>query len=159
MKRKELEQTVEEIITPICKERGLYLVDVEFIRERQASFLRVYIDKSTGVEVEDCQAVSEAVGRRLDDLDIIEGNYYLEVSSPGLDRQLKKPSDYQHFAGRLVDVHTYVPIDNKRHFRGTLLGLDGDVVRLRADGHDVRLPLSGIAKARLYPDFEGGVKG
>ncbi len=159
MKRKELEQTVEEIIAPICKDRGLYLVDVEFIRERHASFLRIYIDKSTGVEVEDCQAVSEALGRRLDDLDIIEGNYYLEVSSPGLDRQLKKSSDYEHFAGRLVDVHTYAPIGNKRHFRGRLLGLDGDVVRIQADGQDLRLPLSAISKARLYPDFEGGVKG
>lgn len=139
----------EELAGPL----GLEIVDVEFRREASGRVLRVFIDKPGGVTLDDCQALSELLGQRLDEVDPIEESYNLEVSSPGIERPLKKPRDFERFAGHLVHVRTYGPIDGRRNFRGELLGLEDDHVVVRLERDVVRIPLQQVAKARLAVQF------
>ena len=106
MARKDIEESVEALLTPVLAERGLELTDVEYVRERNW-FLRIYIDKDGGVDLNDCQEVSEKVGVLLDEADLISDNYMLEVSSPGLDRVLKKDKDFIRYTGEEVDVKLF----------------------------------------------------
>lgn len=142
-------ELAEELAGPL----GLEIVDVEFRREASGRVLRVFIDKPGGVTLDDCQALSELLGQRLDEVDPIEESYNLEVSSPGIERPLKKPRDFERFAGHLVHVRTYGPIDGRRNFRGELLGLEDDHVVVRLERDVVRIPLQQVAKARLAVQF------
>lgn len=144
----------EELAVPIVANLGLELVDMEYVKEGGSWYLRLYIDKPGGVGLDDCQAVSEAVGARLDEIDPIPENYYLEVSSPGVERPLKKDRDFERYAGRDVDISTFVPIDGQKDFLGELRGLVGDRVELRLrEGREVSLPRDKIARAKLHFDF------
>lgn len=151
--RQQIEAIVTEMAASIAAEQQLELVDVEYVKERGEYFLRVYIDKEGGVGLDDCQGMSEVLSDRLDEVDPIPGSYSLEVSSPGLARPLKKPSDYQRFAGSKVQVRTYGPIDGRKNWQGTLLGLTEGAVELDVDGVHVRLPLEMVARAQLVPEF------
>lgn len=153
MSRQEIEALVSEVAAKIAEGLGLELVDVEYVKERSGYVLRVFIDKDGGVTLVDCQALSEALSDRLDEIDPIPGSYSLEVSSPGLDRPLKKPADYERFAGRLVKLKTYAPIDGRKNWKGALLGLDGGDVRVEVDGVEYAVPLKMIARANLVPEF------
>lgn len=146
-----------EIVTEMAEELAeslrLELVDVEFRREPIGRVLRVFIDKPGGVTLDDCQAMSRALSKRLDEVDPIEDSYSLEVSSPGIERPLTKPRDYVRFAGHTVQVRTYGPIDGRRNFKGELLGLEDETVLLRLEDGDVRIPVDQVAKARLVAEF------
>lgn len=142
-------ELAEELAGPL----GLEIVDVEFQREAGGRVLRVFIDKPGGVTLDDCEALSQRLSQRLDEVDPIQESYSLEVSSPGIERPLKKPQDYARFAGRLVHVRTYGPVDGRRNFRGELLGLEDDVVVIRLEQGEVRIPLQQVAKARLVAQF------
>lgn len=142
-------ELAEEVARPL----GLEIVDVEFRRESGGRVLRVFIDKPGGVTLDDCEALSEELSRRLDEVDPIEESYSLEVSSPGIERPLKKPQDFERFAGRLVHVRTFGPIDGRRNFRGELLGLDGEQIIVRLEQGEARIPLEQVAKARLVAQF------
>ena len=98
MGRKEIEKAVETLLEPCLEKEGIELVDVEYVRERDW-ILRIFIDKEGGVDLNDCQHISEEAGALLDEKDLIAGNYLLEVSSPGIDRILKKDKDFRRFAG------------------------------------------------------------
>jgi ribosome maturation factor RimP len=133
--------------------KGLHyeLVEVEFAR---GGLIRVFIDKPGGISVEDCVKVSN----HLTHLFTVENIDYqnLEVSSPGLDRPLKKAADYQRFKGEQAKIHLRValdPIENRRRFMGTIVGVENEVVQLEVDGEIVTFPLSLIDKARLEPKF------
>ncbi len=102
-------ETVEELVTPILTENGLELVDIEYVKEGKNWFLRVYIDKDNGIDIEECGIVSERLSEKLDALDPIPHNYFLEVSSPGAERPLKKEKDYQRAIGKNVFIKTYEP--------------------------------------------------
>jgi ribosome maturation factor RimP len=133
---------------------GYELVDVEYLREGPQWILRVYLDKQGGVTLDDCTEFSRALGPALDVEEVIATEYALEVSSPGLERPLKKPRDFERFAGKTVAVKTYGPIPNakgapQKNFQGTLLGLRGDQIALEAEGGAVAIPLSAVAKAHL----------
>jgi ribosome maturation factor RimP len=149
---------VTGIALPILESLGMELVDIEFARAGRESVLRLFIDKEGGVTLDDCADVSRELSAILDVEDVIPGHYSLEVSSPGLDRPLKNPADYERFAGRLVKVRTYeaLPDDagNKRKtFIGRLLGLvDGNVAMKLSEGQSASIPLEKIAKANL--EFE-----
>jgi len=146
----EVVERVRSLAQPILTDRGLELVDVEFLRESQGWILRLYLDRPGGVTLEDCQRVSEELGDHLDVEDVIDQPYSLEVSSPGLDRPLTRESDFVAFAGKAARITTHEAIEGQRNFRGRLAGLvEGAVLLDLPDGRRVRIPRGLIAKARL----------
>lgn len=154
--RQRIEALTEELATSIAEQKGLELVEVEYVKEHGDYVLRVTIDKPGGVGIDDCQSLSEALSERLDEIDPIPGAYSLEVSSPGLDRPLKKLADFDRFAGRRVQVKTFAPLDGRKNWKGISLGTNGDKAELDVDGKRVALPFDMIAKAHLVPEFEHG---
>ena len=120
---KKVTEVVEELAIPILEELNLELVEVEYVKEGKSWFLRVYIDKETGVDIEDCGNVSEKLSEKLDEIDPIPQNYFLEVSSPGAERPLKKEKDFQKAIGKNVYIKTYEPILDEKEFEGTLTGV------------------------------------
>lgn len=148
---------VVAVVTPMAEAvvgaLGLELVDVEYRREGGGWVLRVLIDKPGGVTLDDCQAVSEVLGEKLDEADPIPNRYNLEVSSPGIERPLKRPADFERFAGRRVQVRTYAPWNGRRNWQGELVGLIGGEVVLRTDTGQVAIPQNMVARANLVAEF------
>ena len=153
MKKINVEGVVTEVARPIAEHYGLELIDVEYVKEGASWYLRIYIDKPGGVGLDDCQAVSDEVGRKLDELDPIPENYFLEVSSPGLERPLKRDRDFDYFAGREAAVRLFEPLDGKKEFTGTLKGLVDGWVVLMVDGGEMSFPRDKISKAHLVARF------
>lgn len=153
MAKEKIETVVEKLTDDIIKDSGLELVDVEYVKERDW-YLRVFLDKQGGMELEDCQWVSEKLEAKLDELDLIRDSYYLEVSSPGLDRPLKKDKDFLRHAGEKVEVHTFAPLDGKKLLVGTLVGLDDSGhIQITIDGKDMIIPKDKVSQVRLYLEF------
>lgn len=159
LQKNDICERVGAVARPILESLRIELVEIEFKRGGRESVLRLFIDKEGGVTLDDCAEVSRELSAILDVEDFIPGEYNLEVSSPGLDRPLKTPADYERYAGRLVKVRTYEPFPddagNKRKtFLGTLLGLTDGVVRMKlAEGQSAAIPLERIAKANLEFEF------
>jgi len=144
---------VRELVEPIIAELNLELVDVEYLKEGAHWYLRIYIDKDGGVDIDDCANVSQKVSAILDKKDPIPQAYMLEVSSPGIERPLKTEKDYQKYQGELVSVHTLEPYKGYQVFTGNLKGLiDGHVV-LEYEGQEIAIPLNLIEKAHLTFEF------
>ena len=137
---------------------GYEVVELEFHPQGRGGLLRVFIDKDGGVTVDDCEIVSRQVSAVLDVEDPIPGAYTLEVSSPGLDRPLRKAADFARFAGQQARIDLSLPLEGRRRFAGTLKGCEADEVSIEVDGVLHKLPLSGISKARLVPDLENELK-
>jgi ribosome maturation factor RimP len=148
-----LDPRIREIIERVTEREGLELVHAEMAGGRGNAFLRIYIDKHGGVTIDDCSTVSEQVGLILDVEDLIAHSYTLEVASPGLDRGLFKPADYERFAGNPARIRLNQPLAGQRNFMGKLVGLDreGEPAALLEDdtGQLHRLPLEMIAKANV----------
>ncbi|MBS1812378.1 MAG: ribosome maturation factor RimP [Acidobacteria bacterium] len=148
-----LDQRIHEIIERVATREGLELVHAEMVGGRGNAVLRIYIDKLGGVNHDDCAIVSEQVGLILEVEDLIPHQYLLEVASPGLDRGLYKPSDYERFAGLPAHIKLNAPLNGQRNFHGTLIGLEreGEEAALLEDetGKRHRLPLSLITKANV----------
>lgn len=148
---------VEELATPVVDELGLEIVDVEYVKEGKNWFLRLFIDKEEGVDIEECGIVSERLSEKLDEIDPIPHNYYLEVSSPGAERPLKKPADITKSIGKNVHVKTYEPIDGEKVFEGILKEFDGETVvieiKIKTRKKLVTIPYDKIALARLAVSF------
>jgi len=142
-------ERVEEFISPLLADMGIELVEIQFRREGHGWVLRLFIDRQGGVTLENCTAVSREVSRYLEVEDPIEQAYHLEVSSPGLERPLKKKDDFIRFAGRRARVKMQEKIDDQRVFIGTLKGVEEDDVVLSIDGQLHYFPLAGISRARL----------
>ena len=151
-------EQVGKIVQPILDSKHLELVDIEYVRMGKDSVLRLFIDKDGGIALDDCAGVSHELSAILDVEEVITCDYTLEVSSPGLDRPLKKADDYLRYIGRLVKVRTYDQClddsGNKRKtFLGTLDGLEDDVIRITLkEGQTASIPLGRVAKAHL--EFE-----
>lgn len=141
---------VERLIAASLSDMGYETVRVVLSGDRRAK-LQVMIERrdGSGMTVDDCAAVSRAVAAILDVEDPIAGSYVLEVSSPGIDRPLTRLSDFERFAGFEARVETLMPIEGRHRFRGRLMGLDGERVRLAVDGGEITLDFAGIAKAKL----------
>ncbi|MEJ2067022.1 MAG: ribosome maturation factor RimP [Deltaproteobacteria bacterium] len=141
---------VETILGPLLDAEGFSLVDVEYKRERRGWVLRVFIDKESGVTLDDCARVSREFGQLLDVEDIIPTSYQLEVSSPGLDRPLKKEEDFVKYSGRKVRIKTKEQVSGRRNFKGALLGCTEGKVMVKVEGSGVfTIPFSAILKANL----------
>ena len=129
------------------------LVDVEYVKEGSDWYLRVYIDKEGGITVDDCEAVSRAFSDKLDENDFIEDSYIMEISSPGLDRPLKKDKDFERNMGKLVEIRTYRPIEKQKEFCGILTAYDSNSVTIDEDGTERTFDKKDIALIRLAIEF------
>lgn len=148
-----VEQRVEALILPIIRDQGLELVDVEYVKEGAHWYLRIYIDKEDGVDIDDCTNVSHAVSEILDRDNPIAQAYMLEVSSPGLERPLKKDEDFLRFAGKLVRVLTKEPYEGYQEFTGYLVGLIDDAIVLEYEKETIKIPRTIVEKANLALEF------
>ena len=157
LRGKELQVHLTGVVEPLLKREGYELVDVEVLGAGSGTIVRLFIDKQGGVTLDDCATVSEAVSAMLDVEDPIETSYSLEVSSPGLDRPLRKAADFQRFAGRKAKIKTFGPLEgagNRKVFVGVLKGCEADLVRIDVDGTLFTLPMERIAKANLIWEFD-----
>lgn len=145
--------TVTALALPVVEAAGCTLWDVEYVREAGSYYLRIYIDKEGGVSIDDCEKVSRELDPVLDEADPIPDSYIFEVGSPGAERELKRPSDFEKFIGSEVEIRTYKPVDGQKSFVGILKAYkDGDVSV--SDGTTERtLTKTEIAKVRLHVSF------
>ena len=141
---------VAQLAQPIVEQAGCTLWDVEYVKEAGEWFLRVYIDKEGGVDINHCEAVSRPLSDLLDEADPIQGSYTFEVSSAGLDRPLKKPEHFAACAGQQVDVRFYRPVDGRKEYTGALVGCDGDG-NVTVD--DKTFEKKDVAQVRLHVTF------
>lgn len=148
-----LSERIESMLAPVVARLGCELIDVEFESKGKHSVLRLFIDSESGVTLDDCARVSDGVSGTLDVEDPIPGEYHLEVSSPGLDRPLKRPDHFRRFAGEHVRIVMRKGYVGRRRLKGALAGMDNEDVLVTVDGEDHRLPLADIESARLVPDF------
>ena len=155
MRRKEeIEAYAENLFLPITQKHGFELVDVEYVKEAGSWYLRVYIDKEGGITSDDCADVSREMNEILDREDYVEGSYTFEVSSPGLERPLKKEKDYIRSMGKELEIRTYRAIDREKEFYGILKAYDADTVTIeQEDGKEMVFEKSNIALIRLAFDF------
>lgn len=157
MPKERVSDIVERLAEPIVEAAGVELVDVEYKKEGANWYLRVFIDKPEGVDIDDCSHVSEQLSERLDEVDPIPNAYFLEVSSPGAERPLKKPADFERAVGTSVHVSLYEPIQGQKSYEGVLTTYTPDVLTLQVQVKGVRktveIPTGKVAAARLAVEF------
>lgn len=146
-------ETTEKLVQPILDEENFKLVDIEYVKEGNDWFLRVFIDKEGGITIDECGFVSTELSDKLDEVDIIKGNYFLEVSSPGVERPLKTKEDFIDNVGKNVFVTLYAPVEGEKEYEGILSNFSNDVAtidyREKSRTKQVDIPYDKIAKARL----------
>ena len=147
----EIVETVAQHTEPLCVNLGLELVHIEFQREAGGRILRIYIDKDTGVSLDDCAAVSNRLGDILDVVfaDDEIGPYSLELTSPGSERPLSKLDDYERFSGRTAKIRLKEALNDQKNFRGKLIGVKEGAIIVETNQITVKIPFAAIAKARL----------
>ena len=157
MAKKKITDLVGEMLADFLTQNGLELYHCEYVKEGRDWYLRVYVDRQEEdayVSTDDCEAVSRFLSDRLDEEDPIAQNYYLEVSSPGMDRVLYEPQHFARFAGRLVEVNLYKAREGQKTFAGVLKGLiDGEIVIEDENDSEMRFPADQVAKTRLAVVF------
>jgi len=157
MAKKKITQIAAEELEGFLRDNGYELYSIEFVKEAKDWFLRVYIDWDQGgaadgeryISTDDCEKVSRYLSERLDELDPIENNYYLEVSSPGLDRALLKEEDYRRYSGKEVDVSLYKAVDGRKAYSGILKGMADGIITISENGTDIEFPAGQVAKTKL----------
>ena len=158
MAKQDICTEVGRLLEDYLKEHELELYKVEYKKEGPNWVLRVYPDKPAGTEseyvsIEECEGVNRFLSDRLDEVDLIDRSYNLEVSSPGLDRELISDADFERFAGRAVEVKTYEQINGSKNFEGILEGLDAGIVKLTVGDETVEIPREKISKINLAVVF------
>lgn len=152
-KRGTYEEKTEHLLAPIVEQYAVEIYDVEYVKEGKEYYLRVYIDKPEGVNIQDCENVSRALSDRLDEEDFIPDAYILEVSSPGLGRVLKKDRHLEKSLGEAVELKAYRPIDGQKEFAGILKAFDTGTITIEEDGIMHTFDRQDIATVRLALDF------
>ncbi len=152
-KRETYEEKTECLLSPIVEQYGVEIYDVEYVKEGKDYYLRVYIDKTAGVNIQDCENVSRALSDALDAEDFIPDAYILEVSSPGLGRVLKKDRHMERSLGEAVELKAYKPIEGQKEFSGILKAFDARTVTIEQDGVMRTFERSDIAAVRLALDI------
>lgn len=153
MKQAPIDERLASEIEPILEKMGIELVDLEFKRDQVGRVLRIFIDKPDGIDLDTCSRASEVISNRLDEIDIIETTYNLEVSSPGVERPLVKPKDFQRFIGRKVAVKTAEPIDGRRKFKGVLTEASVEGFKIESNGQTLDFKYDNLKKANLVFEF------
>lgn len=145
------DRQIEDMVRTTVEAMGFGLWGVEYLSQGKFSILRLYIERDSGITVDDCAAVSNQVSAILDVEDPINGEYALEVSSPGMDRRLFRVEQYSAYIGEIVDIQLRSPFEGRRKFKGILQGVEGDDVVVKIDDHEFLLPYDAIDKARVEP--------
>ena len=146
-------EQVAQFAEPVVRAHGCTLWDVEYVREGGEWFLRLYIDKDGGVDISDCEAISRAVDPILDEKDPIPDSYNFEVCSAGLERQLKRPSDFEQFMGSAVTVKLFKAVNGTKEYAGTLTGYNDGAVTIEAAGTTYTFQKNEVAQVRLRVEF------
>ncbi len=149
MTSKEIEKTALEIGEPVAAEQGVYIVDVSYEKRPDGFALCFYIDRADGVGIDECEAFSRAVEAKLDEKDPIDGNYVLEVSSPGVDRRLTKEREFMYYVGREVDVKLFKELDGVKEFTGVLSGYSNKTAIIDRGGETYEIPVKQAAYIKL----------
>jgi len=144
---------IELLIEPVLEEMGIELVDMEYVSDQGRRVLRIYADRPTGINLDDCAMVSREIGNLLDVKDLLHHHYVLEVSSPGLNRPLKREKDFIRAVGQKIKVKTAVPMKGRRNFSGVLQSFENGMLQLKLDDAVVLIPEEGVNKANLVFDF------
>ncbi|MDF2636004.1 MAG: Ribosome maturation factor rimP [Pelosinus sp.] len=152
MSKEHVENLIEKLVQEIVANSVIELVDVEYIKEREW-YLRIFLDKEGGIEIEDCHWVSEQLEAKLEKLDPIKESYYLEVSSPGLDRALRKDRDFVRHIGDQIEITTFKPVNGKKRIVGKLNNLSNGDISIDIDGTEMKIPRNETSQVRLYIDF------
>ena len=156
----ELIGEIENVLQPVVSAQGMDIWGIEYRRESVGWVLRIFLDSDRGISVEDCAEISRVAGDVLDVADLIQVPYNLEVSSPGIDRPLRKPEHFQKFIGDIIEIRTIIPVENRRNFRGELIEVSPETVVLECDKRNYPIPMSTIEKARfLYFESRERKKG
>ena len=155
MAKEKITDVVERELAQFLPEHGYELYLTEYSKEGKDWYLKVFVDKPEGgITVDDCEVVSRWLSDRLDEKNIIEKNYYLMVSSPGLDRPLVKDEHFEKSKGKLVDITLYKPLEGSKEWTGELKGLeDGEIVITDDTGREIRIPRDAASKVRLAVVF------
>lgn len=158
MAKVDIAKTVTELLEEFCEGKELEVYRVQFKKEGPDFKLKVFLDKPIGaeneyVDINECEAATRYLGEKLDEIDIIDRSYTLEVSSPGLDRELIKESDFTRFAGREVGVKLFSAINGLKNYEGTLVGLKDGIVTINVNGKDLEVPRDKISKINLAVIF------
>ena len=147
-------EVVRALAEPVAEELGCWVWDVEFVKEGARRILRITIDSEEGITIEDCEKMHRAIDPILDEADPIEEQYYLEVSSPGVERELRTEEHVMACEGWDVEVRLYAPIDGAKTFRGVLLTLgDEGEIRIDVNGKELSFPRASVAKIQTYFEF------
>ncbi|MDO8526915.1 MAG: ribosome maturation factor RimP [Deltaproteobacteria bacterium] len=151
----DLLKRVENVVSPILESLGLELIEREFLMDQGRWVLRLYIDReAVPVTIDDCQTASRIIEAALDVEDLVPGRYALEVSSPGLNRPLRRPKDFERYVGQKVEIKANQGIEGQHNFIGILKGLQGGCVVIEGDVKESRIPLDDIKKARIKYEFK-----
>ena len=153
MNKKELMKKLNAMCDELSQSLNYDLVDVEYVKEFGSYYLRVYIDKEGGITLDDCQNMSELLSERLDKDDPIETAYYLEVSSPGLDRPLKTDKDLKRNLGKDIEVSLYKPLDNRKKYEGNLMDFTGEKIIIEVNENLIEIPKDAISVIKLALKF------
>lgn len=158
MAKEYISKKVTELLSEFCEGKELEVYRVQYKKEGPDWKLKVFLDKPADAETEyvdinECEAATRFLGDKLDELDLIERAYTLEVSSPGLDRELIKDSDFDRFAGREVEVKLFTAIEGSKNHEGTLIGLKDGIVTISVNGSEIELPKDKISKINLAVVF------
>lgn len=148
------EDRLEAALAPVASSHGLELVAVELAGAKHRPIVRVYVDKDGGITLDDVAEANAWIDTALDALGEPAGPYTLEVSSPGIERPLRKPADFRRFTGSKAEVRTTAPLDGRKQFTGVIASADEEAVTLDVDGAEVRLPYDNVSKARLRVDID-----
>ena len=145
---------VTALIEPILDEMEIELVDIEYLSEQGRWILRIYVDESGGITLDDCARVSREIGDLIEVKDIIDQGYVLEVSSPGLNRRLKKEKDFERAVGKNIKIRMATPLEGQQNFRGSLQSFQDGILCLSVKDDLILLPYGDVEKANLVYDFE-----
>lgn len=148
------ELKIKEIAQPIADELGLDIWDIQYVKEGAEWYLRVFIDKEDGIDIDDCEAMTRPLNEKLDELDPIQGSYIFEVGSAGLERELVREAHFESSIGLEVRAHLFMAVNGSKDIIGTLAAYDKESVKLVIDGEEKDLPLSDIAYIKLYEEFD-----
>lgn len=149
MDAQDILKRVEEVVSPVLDNLGYELVERELLHDAGRLVLRLYIDHGNGVTIDDCERASRSIEDLLEVEEVVPAAYCLEVSSPGLNRPLRKKQDFERFKGNKIKLKTSEPIDGRGNFKGLLQGVDGDDILILIDGVQFRVPISLLLRARI----------
>lgn len=153
MNKKELRKEIYPLAEEVAEELGYEIVDIEFQNGSKHDLLSIFIFKKEGIDLDDCTEMSRNLEKKLDDLDILKNPYYLEISSPGLDRPLKTKDDYRRNVGKEVELKLYAPIDGKKEFSFVLDKYDDEFVYCNIDGEELKIPIKSISSMKQTIKF------